>query len=173
MLARPPRPDHPRMCNASSVYGMGRECPGRVPADAPVSLCRRHLLKVYKWIVEEMDLVPIEHAMTRMFDRPAPVRGPRDTPEHVVYYVRNQQRIKIGTTAFLAHRLNCLTYDEILAIEPGDVGLEKLRHQQFAAERTSRRGEWFAMSDALLSQIEAIKAHNAEFQSRIPIRRAS
>lgn len=78
----------------------------------------------------------------------------------VVYYVRIRDTIKIGTTVNLRSRLYSLVPDELLAIEPGGVRLERMRHQQFAAYRI--RGERFHPSEELMSHIAMLREHYGE-----------
>lgn len=74
---------------------------------------------------------------------------------HVVYYIRFRDRIKIGTTKSLQMRLANLPHDELLAVEPGDRGVERARHQQFAESRI--QGEWFEASRHLLQHTTHIR----------------
>jgi hypothetical protein len=82
--------------------------------------------------------------------------------QSVVYYVRVGELIKIGTTVNMKARMVGVMPDEILATEPGEYGLEKMRHQQFAALRV--RGERFRPAPELLSHIEMIREHYGEPQ---------
>lgn len=74
---------------------------------------------------------------------------------NVVYYIRRDTRIKIGTTCNLTQRMLDLQPDEILAVEPGSYELEHRRHEQFAHLRV--RGEWFTPALDLLDHIAAVK----------------
>lgn len=80
-----------------------------------------------------------------------------------VYYVRLGDHIKIGYTVNMTQRMNALRADlsQVLATEPGGRELEAERHQQFAAERVSRR-EDFNPSRRLLAHIEEIRAEHGE-----------
>lgn len=75
---------------------------------------------------------------------------------NVVYYIQWADRIKIGTSANLPSRLRALTYDRLLAIEPGSHALEHMRHLEFRAHRV--RGEWFANAKQLRDHIDRIVA---------------
>ncbi|MEU6674781.1 GIY-YIG nuclease family protein [Streptomyces sp. NPDC046925] len=76
----------------------------------------------------------------------------RSYPEgHVVYYLRFCCRVKIGTTTNLTKRLYGIPHDELLAVEPGEVELESLRHRQFNANRI--KGEWFDMTQELFQHL--------------------
>jgi hypothetical protein len=74
----------------------------------------------------------------------------------VVYYLRFEDRVKIGTTANPRQRLAALRHDELLALERGDRMLERRRHEQFAAERFDRT-EWFRLSPGLAEHIAAVR----------------
>lgn len=73
----------------------------------------------------------------------------------VVYYLRFDDRIKIGTTANPRRRFEAIWHDEVLAFERGDRMIERRRHEQFAVERFART-EWFAASIALLAHIDVV-----------------
>ncbi|MHA7262198.1 GIY-YIG nuclease family protein [Arthrobacter sp. TMN-37] len=75
----------------------------------------------------------------------------------VVYYIRFQDRIKIGTTANPRQRLTRLWHDEVLAFERGDRLTEHRRHEQFAAWRLGR-SEWFAPALPLVRHIGELAA---------------
>lgn len=70
----------------------------------------------------------------------------------VVYYIKFGNRIKIGTTRNLRQRMSNLMHDAIMAIEPGDMKLERKRHEQFAALLAAGR-EWFSPAPDILAHI--------------------
>lgn len=72
----------------------------------------------------------------------------------VVYYLEFGNRIKIGTSKNLPARLQGLTYDRLLAIEPGSHALEHLRHVEFKHTRVN--GEWFLDSEPLRQHIASL-----------------
>jgi hypothetical protein len=81
-----------------------------------------------------------------------PTTAPAD---HIVYYARIADRVKIGTTRRqLRGRLNHLHAEELLAVEPGGRDVEAQRPRQFAADCII--GEWFRPSDALRAHISAL-----------------
>lgn len=67
----------------------------------------------------------------------------------VVYYIRFDDRVKIGTSANPRQRLAALWHQELLAFELGGRAVERRRHQQFADLRLG--GEWFGAEPALLA----------------------
>ena len=73
----------------------------------------------------------------------------------VVYYVRQCDRVKIGTTANPRQRFGAILHEEVLAFERGDRRLERVRHEQFAADRFPG-SEWFRMTPALAAHIDVV-----------------
>lgn len=73
----------------------------------------------------------------------------------VVYYLRFDVRVKIGTSASPRARLSAIRHDELLAFEPGGRTLEQRRHREFADLREG--GEWFTLTGALRVHVEALR----------------
>lgn len=82
-------------------------------------------------------------------------RGPVDPRVELVYYLRFDRRVKIGTTTNLPSRLIDIPHDEVLAVEPGGRVIEQSRHKQFAHLRAI--GEWFRMEEPLIGHIKEIR----------------
>jgi hypothetical protein len=76
----------------------------------------------------------------------------------VVYYMRLGDMVKIGWTTDLATRRQDVNPQEVLATEPGDMKLERQRHQQFADLRV--HGEWFRLEPPLTEWISEVKARS-------------
>jgi hypothetical protein len=74
----------------------------------------------------------------------------------VVYYLRFDLRVKIGTSAGPRRRLAAIRHDELLAFERGDRSLEQRRHREFADLREG--GEWFTLTGPLLAHTSALRA---------------
>jgi hypothetical protein len=72
----------------------------------------------------------------------------------VVYYLRWEDRIKIGTSRDPKGRLAAIRHQELLAFERGGRALEQARHREFADLRLG--GEWFAADRVLLAHIAAL-----------------
>lgn len=72
----------------------------------------------------------------------------------VVYYLRWDQRIKIGTSSRPRQRLAAIWHHELLAFERGGRALERERHRQFADLREG--GEWFRADAVLLDHIAEV-----------------
>jgi hypothetical protein len=117
-----------------------RDCDGPIPDGAPVTLCWKHLIKAYMFVRDSLGQQPLVSDADYG-------RGKLRT--QFVYYVRFGDRIKIGTTSRLADRLANIPHDEVLAVEPGDVELERQRHNEFAEHHI--KGEWFAAHPHLLA----------------------
>lgn len=153
------------------------ECRGAVPADAPVSLCEWHLAVAAEWANRAFgvtDALPAPCALCgsrlgvhypsgwlcavcewRFGDI---VDGELPPPRvDVVYYLRFDDRIKIGTTCHPRQRFAAIRHDDLLVLERGDRRLERRRHGQFADERFEGT-EWFRVSDALTAHIAGMRA---------------
>ncbi|MFJ2719393.1 GIY-YIG nuclease family protein [Streptomyces sp. NPDC087437] len=71
---------------------------------------------------------------------------------YVVYFIRNGNRIKIGTTKSLAGRLNQfgLGRNQVALVLEGDYALEGALHAQFSEHRVDDT-EWFRLAPPLLA----------------------
>lgn len=93
----------------------------------------------------------------RLGDSPDPdLARPR---VEVVYYLRWEERIKIGTSREPRQRLAAIWHQELLAFELGGRAVERARHAQFAPLREG--GEWFRAAPEL-------RAHAAALADGIP-----
>lgn len=84
----------------------------------------------------------------------------------VVYYARLGNRVKIGYTADLGHRMNSIQPEEVLATERGGPKLETKRHAQFAKLRVV--GEWFRYEQPLVDHIAALPPLPPPEPARLP-----
>jgi hypothetical protein len=150
-------------------------CGSPAHAGAPVALCLPHLLEVHDWVAGEFgvtDVLPSPCAFcgSRLGVRypsgwlcavcewrvgDPPPDDPAASRVDVVYYLRFQDRIKIGTTANPVQRFASLPHDEVLAFERGDRTLEQRRHAEFAHLRIPGT-EWFETDPALLAHVERL-----------------
>lgn len=80
----------------------------------------------------------------------------------VVYYLRFDRRVKIGTSMRPRQRLASILHEELLAFERGGRGIEQQRHRQFAHAREG--GEWFTLTDELGAHIAALRAEGDPWQ---------
>lgn len=146
-----------------------------MPADAPVSLCEWHLAAASEWDQRTNGVTDVLPSPCTVCGSRLGVRYPSgwlcavcewrygELVDHelppprvdVVYYVRFDDRIKIGTTANPRQRLAAIWHDELLAFERGDRALESRRHAQFAEDRFPRT-EWFRRSPALLDHVRGL-----------------
>ncbi|WP_449408285.1 GIY-YIG nuclease family protein [Microbacterium maritypicum] len=79
---------------------------------------------------------------------------PRPVVE-VVYYLRFDRRVKIGTSRRPRQRLASIRHEELLAFEPGGRAVEQARHREFAAIREG--GEWFTFDAELEAHIATLR----------------
>lgn len=148
-----------------------------MPPDAPVALCEGHLSRVAEWCGARDGVTDALPSPCRLCGSRLGVRlesgwlcavcewrhgevpdGELAPPRvDVVYYVRYDDRVKIGTTANPRRRLAAIRHDAVLGFERGDRALEQRRHAQFAAERFDRT-EWFRLSHALRAHIDVVAA---------------
>lgn len=85
------------------------------------------------------------------------------TRRAVVYYVRFDKHIKIGTTNDIAVRMRGMSIhpDSLLAIEPGSVMVERKRHNQFGHLRQGRT-ELFHPAEDLLEHIKRVRSEHGD-----------
>lgn len=159
------------------------------PAESFV-ICEHHMLTAAQWavtrsetrqaILDQFEEREFWHAQARaedkarkrLADMAESARKMRDEiypPVDVVYYVRlKPDQIKIGTTAYLAHRMRALRVvrdEDILAAEPGGRDVEKQRHRQFAALRINAYREDFRPGEELMVHIKEIRReHGSPFE---------
>jgi hypothetical protein len=81
----------------------------------------------------------------------------------VVYYLRLDDRVKIGTTFNPRQRFAALPHDEVLAFERGGRELEQQRHREFAADRLGS-SEWFGLTRRLRAHIRRVAAGQDAWQ---------
>lgn len=74
----------------------------------------------------------------------------------VVYYLRFDRRVKIGTSERPRQRISAIRHDELLAFEFGGRELEQQRHREFAELREG--GEWFTLDGAVAAHVAALRA---------------
>lgn len=86
---------------------------------------------------------------------------PRPVVE-VVYYIRYDRRVKIGTSTRPRGRLSAIRHDELMAFEQGGRDVEQSRHRQFADLREG--GEWFTLSSELGAHISALQSTEDPWQ---------
>ncbi|MFG3476458.1 GIY-YIG nuclease family protein [Streptomyces sp. NPDC047980] len=97
-----------------------------------------------------------EERRAKVVANPPPPGTYGDAPGGVVYYVRRDQYVKIGTTVRLQERMRNLMPDQVLAIEPGSYTLERQLHTRFAHLRVSQSYEYFRMGADLRAHIALV-----------------
>lgn len=80
----------------------------------------------------------------------------------VVYYIRYDRRVKIGTSRRPRQRLASIRHEELLAFEPGGRDVEQARHREFADVREG--GEWFTLTPRLENHIAGLRAVDDPWQ---------
>lgn len=85
-----------------------------------------------------------------------PSPQPTDTRhEPVVYYMRMDRLVKIGTSRAIYRRVAQIMPQGVLAVELGDRELERLRHTQFITQHS--HGEWFWLNDEIWAHIVKLR----------------
>jgi hypothetical protein len=153
------------------------ECGGDVDAEAPIALCAAHVGLAAEWAQRRVGVTDLLPAPCLLCRSRLGVRWPSgwlcavcewphgEVPDadlapprvDVVYYLRYADRVKIGTTADPRQRFTAIRHDEVLAFERGDRVRERMRHEQFAADRFART-EWFVLSEAIRDHVVALGA---------------
>lgn len=161
----------PRSCLAD-------DCGLPVPADAPLALCFEHFALAAEWAADRDGTPDVLPSPCRLCGSRVGVRYPSgwvcavcewrlgevvdgELPPprvDVVYYLRWQDRVKIGTTTNPKQRFAAIRHDELLTLERGGRTLERHRHEQFAADRFTTGSEWFRLSPAILAHLAAVSA---------------
>lgn len=136
-----------------------------------IQLCWYHFRLIGETFMEKRSLfgsvAVAQHQLIR--EQEAASRPPAQPHEDwlrsrsVVYYVRINDYVKIGYTAYLRDRVGSLrvAFNSLLAVEPGARHVESQRHEQFASERQGRR-ENFNPSRRLLTHVEAMRVKHGE-----------
>ena len=152
-------------------------CAQAVDAGAPIPVCTHHLALGADWATQE-------YGAEDVLPTPCPACGARvgirypsgwvcsvcewvygaspdgDLPlprVDVVYYIRFDDRMKIGTSSNLRQRMSQLWHHELVALERGTRTREHARHVQFAEWRLGT-SEWFLLSPELMEHVEALRA---------------
>lgn len=148
-----------RRC-AVEVSG-GAFCDAPSVEATPFPICAEHARQIFEWVRGQSPLTMLRQQLLAeqrlgVFGRETkvPVREPRVA---VVYYLRMDGMIKIGTTGNLKHRIAAYPpYAQLLVTEPGSHELETRRHREFNEYLLSGK-EWFAFGDRLRIHIERLQ----------------
>ena len=163
-----------RRCALSPTGG----CRGPVPPDAPLDLCELHLALAAEWTQQVDGVTDVLPAPCRACGSRLGVRYPSgwlcavcdwrvgevlddELPPprvDVVYYLRYEDRVKIGTSSNPRQRLARIWHEEVLAFERGGRRLEQRRHVQFAEDRYTTSSEWFRLSPAITEHLAIVNA---------------
>jgi hypothetical protein len=154
----------------------GERCRGPVEPASPLNLCAHHLAVAHDWVARDVGVTDVLPSACIACGSRLGVRYPSgwlcaicewkvgDLADHevagvrvdVVYYIRFDTRIKIGTSSNPRSRLTTLKHNELLAFERGGRQVEQRRHKQFAEFRLART-EWFEISDPLSAHIDILR----------------
>lgn len=125
-----------------------------IPLPSPCALCGR------QGGVRVGTALMCEWCGWRYGDSPDPDL-PRPVVE-VVYYIRYDRRVKIGTSRRPRQRLASIRHEELLAFERGGREVEQARHREFADIREG--GEWFTLDAELATHIASLRASGDPWQ---------
>lgn len=119
------------------------------------------LFKNWFWKIREFDAQISLHILDVLKSERAPIENKRPTKQNLtsasqIYFIKCEDRVKIGFTNDLKSRLPCLQTGspfpmEILFAMPGDVAKEKALHKQFSKYHIT--GEWFQYSEPIEAYI--------------------
>ena len=127
----------------------------KTPLDEPQPpLCETHLFLAWRFANEELRAVrdSVQAVPEPRHDPLPPTRAKKDGS---VYFIRFNDRIKIGYSTNVDRRLAGLPHHEVLAVIPGTMEEERHCHAAFAHLRDV--GEWFRIEQDLLDFIEGVK----------------
>lgn len=104
------------------------------------------------------DFERLESAGGRVVSYRALRAARRSGPGHppVVYYMRQGDLVKIGTTTDIGSRAASIGAQGVMAIEPGDAAVEHRRHDEFAADRSHL--EYFRLSAPLAVHVVEVRS---------------
>jgi len=152
------------------------KCMGQPVAQGPVAVCAAHRKDLLLALMPEVyakypphEFIEAGRKYTAKFGKPAelpswafnhiPVNLNTEAPDHRVYFITLDDKVKIGTSGNVRRRRGqmCLPpMAKIVATLPGSYDLEKDLHARFADERIGR-SEWFTRSARIEAFIEAIR----------------
>lgn len=155
-----PKPTRWTACTAQREDGSF--CDTQTLPDAPFPICLRHSAQLYSFLrgrMAEVGIDPVRSldAIGDLLEQRACLNVRSAPSDPVVYYVRIGELIKIGTTGNLKSRMASYPPTrELLATEPGGVGVESQRLCRFVQYREMGR-EWFRPGPDLLAHIAGLQ----------------
>lgn len=154
-------PDYTRGTRCTVELRSGAFCDAHSAEDVPFPICEDHALQLVRHRPLESWLTITPERLAQMQAAPEPPTFRPSSHEPVVYYADMRGGIiKIGfTTQPIGTRMTQLRAGTLLATEPGDDQLERLRHQQFAHLRIGKR-EDFRAAPELTSHIDMLVRHH-------------
>ncbi|MDX3582516.1 GIY-YIG nuclease family protein [Streptomyces europaeiscabiei] len=155
-------PDHLAWIG-SPFRDLATELADRLPDGPELEAGLRKLLEARDCAVRATDQGPVEPEADAFSKPDGPIgEGVRDVgallamKKHaaVVYFIRNGNRVKIGTTQSLRSRITRLSLrpEDLVRVEHGGVGHERCVHARFGAHRIGTT-EWFDLRGPLADHI--------------------
>ncbi|WP_433701736.1 GIY-YIG nuclease family protein [Nocardiopsis sp. CA-288880] len=146
----------------------GRPCPRPATLIAPAPLCRAHQIEIALAVIPDVLRDRLGTAVTEtivpppraeLADAALPVDKdelPDGVHDHVVYFIANGGRVKIGFTTNLFGRLRALSLrrENVLALLSGGPELERALHARFTSFRHGS-SEWFELSPEVFHYVAA------------------
>lgn len=154
-----------KMPRCSVIRDNASECNQFAVPGLPFRICRDHVHEAYLHWKDHNPETPEVRVEVVIPERNLVPRV--ETRQPFIYYIRFGDRIKIGHTLDVRARLANLPHDELLAIEPGPLDLERTRHHQFEAHRITRKGEWFRPHPDLLAHVEMLVSHYGTAEAQL------
>jgi hypothetical protein len=140
-------------------------------------VCIRHAVEIWQLVQRskgdpEIHQIAVETVAERVrrLDEAERKRIEFNKQHGTIYYVRVDEKIKIGWTSNLDQRMRAYPpHMQLLATHPGDRADERDLHRSFARFRASGR-EWYHPAEILLDHIESAATWRSPYH---PIRVAS
>lgn len=141
----------------------GSVCGQPSAASAPFPICDGHVVAAYRFVkrriggLSEDPAYRVHRYLDRVDEDCERERQRFQDRQHVIYYVRIGDHIKIGYTSCLKQRMTQYPLNRrLLAVETGDLVTERARHLQFRAYLALGK-EWFTPGAELLSHINLLR----------------
>lgn len=145
-----------KRCTIQHRDGSFCDNPGMPIVSFPV--CQYHAVRIYQDVREVLGFAYRGGKTEAQLETDAAEERKKYRSTSVVYYVREHDHIKIGTTINLTQRLQSLRIEEsaLLGTEPGSFDVEKKRHAQFKHLRIGKR-ENFRPEFDLIQHIDSLR----------------
>lgn len=134
------------------------------------TICLICQLEIVTALTDRVDFPELRHFLTDKEvtrdlaekQRARTIRRIDPTKQGFVYYMRMNGQIKIGFATDVTKRMRAYPPEtELLAVEPGDMSVERDRHVEFRGELVRGR-EWFRETARLSRLIESLRATHGD-----------